>query len=98
MNVNAFLQKDYENEPPSGPKKTNPNKANSNPIKACPACPEFIEGSAFILSFVEVVEWANFFKGQNELRAYPNNRVTPIPALPKVFDGSINFDIIACRY
>jgi len=24
MNVNAFLQKDYENEPPSGPKKTNP--------------------------------------------------------------------------
>ena len=41
---------------------------------------------------------ANFFKGQNELRAYPNNRVTPIPALPKVFDGSINFDIIASRY
>ncbi len=28
MNVNAFLQKDYENEPPSGPKKTNPNKPN----------------------------------------------------------------------
>jgi len=28
MDVNAFLQKDYENEPPSGPKKTNPNKAN----------------------------------------------------------------------
>ncbi|GAF82578.1 unnamed protein product, partial [marine sediment metagenome] len=24
MNVNAFSQKDYENEPPSGPKKTNP--------------------------------------------------------------------------
>jgi hypothetical protein len=24
MNVNAFLQKDYENEPLSGPKKTNP--------------------------------------------------------------------------
>ncbi|MFH1881160.1 MAG: hypothetical protein ABIL62_00430 [Planctomycetota bacterium] len=66
MNVNAFLQKDYENEPPSGPKKTNPNKAN-------------------------------FFKGQNELRAYPNNRATPIPALLKVFDGSINFDIITSR-
>ncbi|HUU20522.1 MAG TPA: hypothetical protein VMW72_25460 [Sedimentisphaerales bacterium] len=32
MNVNAFLQKDYENEPPSGPKKTNPIKPNSNPI------------------------------------------------------------------
>ncbi len=28
MNVNAFLQKDYENEPPSGPKKTNPIKPN----------------------------------------------------------------------
>jgi len=26
MNVNAFLQKDYENEPPSGPKKTNPKQ------------------------------------------------------------------------
>ena len=24
MNVNAFLQKDYENEPPSGLEKTNP--------------------------------------------------------------------------
>jgi len=32
MNINAFLQKDYENEPPSGPKKTNPIKPNSNPI------------------------------------------------------------------
>jgi len=31
MNVNAFLQKDYENEPPSGPKKTNPNKPNFKP-------------------------------------------------------------------
>ncbi len=28
MNVNAFSQKDYENEPPSGPEKTNPNKPN----------------------------------------------------------------------
>jgi hypothetical protein len=27
MNVNAFLQKDYENEPPSGPKKTNPKQS-----------------------------------------------------------------------
>jgi len=26
MNVNAFLQKDYENELPSGPKKTNPKQ------------------------------------------------------------------------
>jgi len=29
MNVNAFLQKDYENEPPSSPK----NKAKTNPIQ-----------------------------------------------------------------
>jgi hypothetical protein len=28
MNVSAFLQKDYENEPPSYSNKTNPNKAN----------------------------------------------------------------------
>ena len=28
MNVNAFLQKDYENEPPSGPKKQTQNKPN----------------------------------------------------------------------
>ncbi len=27
MNVNAFLQKDYENETTFRPKKTNPNKA-----------------------------------------------------------------------
>jgi len=32
MNVNAFLQKDYENEPPSGPKK----QTQTKPIKACP--------------------------------------------------------------
>ena len=31
MNANAFSQKDYENEPPSGPKKTNPNKPNFKP-------------------------------------------------------------------
>jgi hypothetical protein len=28
MNVNAFLQKDYENETAFRPKKTNPNKPN----------------------------------------------------------------------
>ncbi len=31
MNVNAFLQKDYENKPPSGSEKTNPNKPNFRP-------------------------------------------------------------------
>jgi hypothetical protein len=28
MNVNVYFIEDYENEPPSGPKKTNPNKPN----------------------------------------------------------------------
>jgi len=31
MNANYYSTKDYENEPPSGPKKTNPNKPNSPP-------------------------------------------------------------------
>jgi len=31
MNVNAFLQKDYENEPPSSPKKTNPKQTQFKP-------------------------------------------------------------------
>jgi len=31
MSANAFLQKDYENEPPSGPKKTNPKQTQSCP-------------------------------------------------------------------
>ena len=34
MNVNTFSQKDYENEPPSGPKKTNPIQTQFKP------CPE----------------------------------------------------------
>ncbi len=33
MNVNAFLQKDYENETTLRPKKTNPNKANFRKAK-----------------------------------------------------------------
>jgi hypothetical protein len=28
MSANVYVIEDYENEPPSGPKKTNPNKAN----------------------------------------------------------------------
>jgi len=39
MNVNAFLQKDYENEPPSGPKKTNPIQTQTKPVLSA-ACPE----------------------------------------------------------
>ena len=45
MNVNAFLQKDYENEPHSGPKKQTQNKANSNPIKACPELAEALSAA-----------------------------------------------------
>ncbi len=33
MNVNAFLQKDYENEPPSGPKKQTQFKPNLSEVK-----------------------------------------------------------------
>ena len=58
MNVNAFLQKDYENESPSGPKKQTQNKPNSNPIKACPERIEFtlsvIEGNGPILERMNV--------------------------------------------
>ncbi len=40
MNASLYVTDDYENEPPSGPKKT-------NPIKACP------ERSEFTLSLIE---------------------------------------------
>ncbi len=33
MNVNLYIIEDYENETAFRPKKTNPNKPNSNPIK-----------------------------------------------------------------
>ncbi len=33
MNVNAFSQKDYENKPPSGPKKTNPKQTQFRKAK-----------------------------------------------------------------
>ncbi len=32
MNVTSILTKDYENEPPSSPKKTNPIQTQTNPI------------------------------------------------------------------
>ncbi len=39
MSANIYIIEDYENEPPSGSKKTKPKqtqfKPNSNPIKAC---------------------------------------------------------------
>ena len=32
MNANVFITKDYKNETALRPKKTNPNKPNSNPV------------------------------------------------------------------
>jgi len=43
MNANAFSQNDYKNETAFRPKKTNPNKAKTNPISnpvLSAACPE----------------------------------------------------------
>jgi len=51
------------------PKKTNPNKPNSNPIKACPELAEALSAAE------GAVEWANFFKGQNRL---PKNPAKPV--------------------
>jgi hypothetical protein len=55
MNVNVYFIKDYENKTALRPKKTNPNKPNSNPA-------------------LSVVEWANFFKAQNELKITCQNK------------------------
>jgi len=32
MSANLYVIEDYENEPPAGPKKTNPIQTQSNPI------------------------------------------------------------------
>jgi hypothetical protein len=71
MNVNAFLQKDYENEPPSVPKKQSQFKPNPERIEftLSVACPES--------SRMGRREWANSFKGQNRL---PENPATPSKA------------------
>ncbi len=44
MNANIFITKDYENEPPSGPKKTNPNKPNSNLVLSAVEWANFFKG------------------------------------------------------
>ncbi len=61
MNVSNIITRNYKNFIPLAGYK---NKPNSNPIKPCPACPEFIEGSAPVLSKVEGVEWANLQKAK----------------------------------
>jgi len=62
MNANVYIIEDYENVTPFRPKKTNPNKPNSNPIKACPALAEALSAAE---------------GAQNELRSYPKIRHTP---------------------
>jgi len=57
MSANVFVTKDYENETAFRPKKTNPIQTQSKPVLSAP-----------VLSKVEGVEWANFFKDQNELK------------------------------
>jgi len=54
MNANVYIKEDYENETTFRPKKTNPNKPNSNPIKACPELAEALSAAE------GAVEWANF--------------------------------------
>ena len=45
MHANVFITKDYENETAFWPKKTNPNKPNSNPIKANPELAEALSAA-----------------------------------------------------
>jgi hypothetical protein len=58
MSANVYVIEDYENETYLRPKKTNPNKPNSNPIKACPERIEFtlsvIEGNGPISSKAKI--------------------------------------------
>ncbi len=66
MNLNIYNTMDYEN---ISDWTIGQNKPNSNPNKACPACPEFIEGSAPVLSKVEGIEWANFRKAKMNVKS-----------------------------
>jgi len=53
MNANPFLQKDYENEPPSGPEKTNPKQTQNKPnLERIEFTLSVIEGNGPILSAV----------------------------------------------
>ncbi len=65
MNVNIYYIKDYQNFIPLAGQK---NKPNSNPIKACPACPEFIEGSAACPERSRMGRMGQFPKSQNECK------------------------------
>ncbi len=76
MNVNLTLTKDYRKNDCLADQKTNPIQTQSNPVLSAP-----------VLSKVEGVEWANFFKGQNRL---PEN---PATTTYRTSSGSL-FDIV----
>jgi len=61
MNVNIYYTEDYKNK---WLRRVRKNKPNTNPIQT-QSKPVL---SAPVLSKVEGVEWANFFKDQNELK------------------------------
>ncbi len=54
INVNLYVIEDYENEPPSGPKKTNPNKANffkgQNRLPENPAALDLTKGKWYCVT------------------------------------------------
>jgi hypothetical protein len=54
MNVNTFLQKDYENEPPSGPKKTNPKQSQFP--KGQNRLPENLAAHGFTLNWCGTID------------------------------------------
>jgi len=57
MSANVFVTKDYRKNDCLAAQKTNPIQTQSKPVLSAP-----------VLSKVEGVEWANFFKDQNELK------------------------------
>ncbi len=78
MNVNVYFIEDYENEIAFRPKKTNPNKPNSNPNKACPERSEFtlsvIEGNGPILERMNLNFYATVYY-DSKLTFAANNQI-----------------------
>ena len=75
MNVKLYFIEDYENETTFRPKKTNPNKPNSNPIRSCPELAEALSAAE------GAVEWANFKWG----------RLLIDPMLPLYKPGNVQY-------
>jgi len=64
MNANIFITKDYENEPPSGPEKTNPNKPNFRtlfPLTARPVRRKTLSSNA-AGDYNEIFSQTSYFK------------------------------------